>query len=249
MTSYLNIVSSSSWLLISFSSVFHWQLWFQKDVKLLDDKTRSSLEAKMLFLGDKLGIKKNLVLTEVQDLMSGAQHIGNNFFQGPAYVAINPEVFNDISIGSQEFILSHELSHIQNGDMLSLGLIASAADIITNLAIAILLPHISPVTPNIMIYTEHMGTLIGFIALVFFSQKQEKCADLSAMSICSKEGQEAAPRLFKLIQEKSLAYRNNPNISFLSSLWRKILFTSEGEHRLDVFHPSLKARINYLKPC
>jgi Zn-dependent protease with chaperone function len=92
-----------------------------------------------------------------------------------------------------------------------------------------------------------LGLAVSIIALSFFSKWREECADKVGFSICSKAAQQAAPILFYKVKLAQVIYRNNPEVSYFTRLMRKLLFTEDGESRLDILHPSLEDRANYLR--
>lgn len=248
MTIGWNVLSGGAFISSAIPGFFPWRLYLQKDVKLLESSKRKSIEEKIKHLASKLGLKKEIAVIEIKNLWGTAQALGNSFLPCRAGIAIDPELFGDLTEGAQEFVLAHELSHIKSNDMCTMGVFASIIGIITTIAISVLFPTLTTFSSSILgTPAVLIGITVSIVAWVFFSRWREECADKLAFSICSSEGQRDVVSFFEYIQKEQLEFRNSPYVSFLSSIWRKTIINSEGDERFDIVHPSLKTRISYLK--
>lgn len=251
----LNLLSGSCAFLISIPGSFAWRLRFQKDDRILSEAQRGRLESKVQELAQKLEINKPIEIMEKNDLTGGAQAQGVALFSGRVGIAIDPDVVREIPEEQLEFLMAHELSHIKANDAIRLGVVSGIIGAITTLAMSRLFPssaaHFSPaVMISLMISSPAaaVGSVVSMIFFSFYSRCREECADKLGVSICSDAAQKAAPELFEKGRALQLEYRNNEGCSSLVKLWRRFLITEDGEFRFDLFHPSLKNRIKYLRP-
>lgn len=256
MATYLNLLSASSFLLVSVPGSCSWRLRFQKDDRVLSVEKRNHIELKILELAKKLKISRPVELIEIRGLMGGAQAQGNEIFSGRIGIAINPELCDEMPEEELEFFLAHELSHIKANDLVSVGIASGIVGMITTLAMCKIFPSSATYFSKLVMVTTKVtspaaavGIVASQIAFAFFSKYREECADKLGLSICSNDAQKKAYKFFENIQIDQITFRNNEEgSSYLSILLKRLLITKEGEFRFDVFHPSLKNRINYLRP-
>jgi hypothetical protein len=124
-------------------------------------------------------------------------------------------------------LLCHELAHIKNLDTLKV--VPWALTILT--VSAVVAPFFTG--PFALVY--EIGNLaFTLVSLSFLSRRFEKQADLDAAKTLGT----ARPLidLFQMILQNHLEMKNET--------W---LINEEGDHRLDILHPSLKERIRYLE--
>jgi len=212
---------------------------------------RGWIVSKINELAEKLSINRPVELIEVKGLAEIATAHGNAILPSRIGISINPEIAAKIPEDMLEFILAHELSHIAANDDVSTKAGATAGLVLSIVTFAMHVrfswssqPVKRPSTASSSVLTASL--VVAAIALVLFSKWREVCADKRALSICSSAAKIAAPKLFEKIRSQNLECRNDKNVSVLSSLWRKLLTTKDGNDRLDVFHPSLTYRIRYL---
>lgn len=254
MTTCLNVFTGGANLfLIGIPGSFSWRLLFQEDAKLLSTEKRSCIELKVRELATKLGISKPVELIEIKGLICGAQAQGNAIFPGRIGIAINPELVDELPEAHLEFLIAHELSHIKVNDIMWMGLVPGIVGTITTLAMNIIFPSSATLFSNLICCISpatSLASLIGLtvasVTFVIFSKWREECADKLGWSVCSKAAQNVAYNFFLTLQVKHIIHRNSQEGSFLSKLWRKFLITADGDVRYDIFHPSLKNRVNYL---
>ncbi|MBS4168548.1 M48 family metalloprotease [Parachlamydia sp. AcF125] len=251
MNTWVNLaVAGGTWLFpAAVVGIFSCRLRFQKDLKVLPEEERHTLETKVQELAHKLKICKKLEIREISGLELGAQAMGNVIFPGRAGVIIDPYFFECLTPETQEFFVAHEISHIKHHDSLTLCLVAGVASMVTTIALSVLFPRSADLSSGKWYggVACSGGVAAGMFTYSLASQWREKCADKTAFSVCSPEAQAAAIEFFEDCRSIYRGYRNEEGISFLSSVWRKTRIMAEGEDRLDILHPFLKDRINYLK--
>lgn len=224
-----------------------WSLDCKKDEKLLPPRKRHALEKKVHEVADKLGVKKGIEIIEVDCAHSLANARGNTLFPGKAGIVIDAQAFEDLSREAQEFFVAHEISHIKHNDPLTMHILPGLSGAASTLAMMELFPSTALFSAVWCSPASLIGFAVGSATFIFFSRWREECADRTAFSVCSAEAKTAAIAFFEKMQVTNRQDRDDPNISFASSLWRKFLINGEGEARWDVLHPPLKARIDYLK--
>lgn len=252
MVSWTNICYAASCFSGIIPGTISWRLRFQNDAKYLNSQKRNFLETKIQEMASKLSIQQPVNLIEIKGLLVGAQAQGNALLPAKLGIAINPELFNQISRGEQEFILAHELSHIKANDHLWGGVICGLVGALVTLALCLRFPSLSTQPKSLLLkIVGSPAAILGQVAYLFaftlFTRWREKRADLSGASICSDQVRLAAVQHFEKESTLLIAERNDSEGSFLSRLWKRILISPEGGVRLDIFHPSFKTRANYLR--
>jgi Zn-dependent protease with chaperone function len=142
-------------------------------------------------------------------------------------IGVSEAVKEHWTVAEGEFIVAHELSHIRNNDALSIRAIPLAVSAVTQVALAVLCPA---ATPLVFAFCD-LISLVG--STVLLSRYQETRADLSAFSICSREGKEDAISVFEKMES------TNQQRSFFGKA--RYFFTHE------LFHTSLSSRIASIK--
>jgi Zn-dependent protease with chaperone function len=253
MTTILDLFSGGSILFAAIPGSFSWRLRFQKDDRILSIEKRICIESKIQELAQKLEISKSIELIEKKGKFAGLQAQGIELFYGRAGIAIDPELVKVISEEQLEFLLAHELAHIKANDHLWMCVASSIVGIITTLAMNILFQllgvYFSPNVSRLLGISPAaaIGLSISHIALAFFSKWREECADKLGISICSDAAQTAAPTFFDSLKTFYIECRNSEEDPYLFRLLVRFLITSDGDVRFDIYHPSLKTRINYLQ--
>jgi len=245
--------SGGPFFVFSMAGLFPWQCYIQKDAKRLSTDHRQLLQEKINKLTKKLGIQKEIELIEIEAFYTSLQALGSNVFPNKAGIAIDPNLLKEMPFDMQEFVLAHELSHIKNNDLIKVNLYAGIVAAIVTAVAGILFPSLnvrfSKRGMALSGYTSPaaiIGSFVGLYAFVFFSKKYEEAADKMAFSVCSKEAQLEGINFFKICQEYHISNRKEID-SLLAKIWNKMMYTSEGDFRLDILHPSLSKRIQYLQ--
>lgn len=210
-----------------------------------------SLKSKVKGIADKLGIKQDILLIENINKYEGPDALGNAFFQAKVGIRAGRHFFWDLlSQPFGTFVIAHEISHIKNNDHFTALLITGIVHTVTTISIHILFPYskhsiLSAVVTAVA--PMQIGLLAATIAFVIVMRWQEERADKTAMAICTKEEIQEGANWFKSHITKHLEYRNEKELTFFDSLWRKIKFDSIGNYRLDILHPPLTTRVKYME--
>lgn len=252
MTTFFNLVYSGSLIFSAIPGSFSWRLRFQEDDKRLSRGKRKAIESKIQELALKLEINKPVELIEKKGLVAGFQAQGIAFFSGRAGIALDPDLAEEVTEDELEFLIAHELSHIKANDLLWMGVVSGVVGMITTLAISILFPAsvaFSSSFATMMLGSPAglLGLSVSVIAFAIFSQWRESSADKLGFSICSESAQKAATGFFDKVRTSQINFRNDKNGSYFSKLLRRFVITEDGDFRLDVLHPRLKTRVEYLQ--
>lgn len=254
MSLSMNVLISGLINLLVLPATFPWQLNFSKEVRFLSEATRKELEEKIKHLTDKMGIKKEIVLMELDGSLTSAEAMGCCLLPGKAGIGIYPG-FIEISEGEQEFILAHELSHIKNNDMLSSPIFSGFVHVISTVAIGILFP--STIVP-FSSWLGYMGSyspavasgcFISIVAMIVFNRWREERADIAGFAACSDQGKKGALSVFQKKCGKNLTLRNDLFAPWYMILLKSLLISPKGDDRLDLLHPLLSSRIKNLQQC
>lgn len=241
MAAFLDLLSSGSAFVCTIPSAFSWRLRFQTDDQLLPQAKRRSIESKIQELAKELGISKTIELIEKRNLATGAQAQGIGSFSSRIGIVIDPDLANALPEAELEFVLAHELSHIKANDNLWIGVFPSIAGVITTLAMSTLFPSLAAdFSISIVSLSAVPGIAVSTIALFSLSKWREECADKLGFSACSCNAKKAAPAFFDRIRVGQARLRDN-------DVLKRFLFTEDGESRLDVLHPPLASRVQYLR--
>lgn len=191
----------------------------------------------------------------------------NAFATGPSktrsLVAVSSGLVNTMTDAEMEGVLAHEISHIVNGDMVTLTLIQGVVT-----AFAMFIAQI--ITMAIMnafrsrdddrrgmgdFFLRHMifqmvsivFTLLGSIVVSYFSRAREFRADAGGARLASSEKMTAALARLQLVygQPSVAAVGEDKPSTTLNTL--KISGKSSGISRLFMTHPPLEERIAALK--
>jgi hypothetical protein len=194
------------------------------NTRLLETDPGHTIKTTLKPFLDRIGIRKDLIFLEkVNQGIGGAE--GTNFFtKGDAVIYMMPHFF-DTDKEACLFIAKHEVSHIKSNDYFTLRLVPT----ICAAAAATVFGITSIVTAG--------AVTLG--VQVVASQYREGKADDFAIAESSDEELKGGRRFYKCLQEIFLELR--------SLALGKILFSSSGEDRTDILHPSLSGRIKKIE--
>lgn len=178
---------------------------------------------------DRMGIRKDLIVTEKLNLGFCTAQGTNYFTKGDAIIWVAPN-FQNVDKEACQWVLKHETCHIKNNDNLTIALIPA----IYSIAAAIFSTFMLPIIPAIFI-----TLLVGFIAQVIFTRYREGKADDLAIAESSPEELKGGRRFLMSLKETNLEARN--------TIWKKISISSTGEIRLDLLHPSIASRVRKIE--
>lgn len=176
------------------------------------------------------GIREDLIIAEARNPGVCAA-LGTNYFtKGYAVVLVAPN-FERTDREACHWTVKHEIGHIHANDAFTIplvGAICSAAAAIFTAFYAI------PVITSILITVT-----IGIIAHAIFAQYREAKAD--DFSIASSSNEELLGGRRFLLSFKAA------NIAQRTSFSNRLLYSSDGENRVAIFHPSNARRIRKIE--
>lgn len=196
----------------------------------------------------------------------------NAFATGPSesrsLVAVSTGLMNAMNDAEVEGVLAHEIAHIVNGDMVTMTLIQGVVN-----AFAMFFAHIlTMIVMNalrrndddnrgsglgdfmlrnvIYNFASIFLTLLGSIAVNYFSRRREFRADAGGAKYSSREKMTAALQKLQQVYDLPQRGRTNPDLESdgkdsLATL--KISSKSSGLGRLFMTHPPLEERIAALR--
>lgn len=197
-----------------------------------DNQTGARIKQYLDTFLDQAQIRKDIKVIEVQSavLQTSFAAIGTNYFlKGQAVVALEPGIY-DLDRDASTFALKHEFGHIKHNDSIIGRLISGVAQ----LAAAVYTIAKMKFFPGLII-----TYLVHKIVLVARKRWQEIRADNFAIQHSSDEELLGGRRFFKALQQYNLSLR----VSDEDKLW----FSSTGEYRWDINHPSLQSRIEKIE--
>lgn len=183
-------------------------------------------------LFDEFKIRKDVLI-----IQENTEHfccaLGTNFGKGDAVIAISPN-FYQTDPQACSWVSKHEISHIRHNDLFFIPLVTSIC------SIAAAMFFLSNLTKNSSIKLMFLKTLaIQSAAYALFSQYRERQADTFAIANSNAEELEGARRFLVATQLANSEQRTNS--------WMRFLYSSSGECRLDVLHPSYKSRLRKIE--
>lgn len=158
----------------------------------------NSIKTKMQSFFDKMGIRKDLIVSEQLNI-GFCSAKGTNFFtKGDAVIFLAPR-FHEVDENACNWVIKHEISHIKNNDLFTMALVPA----ICSLAAAIISTFLMPVIPAVLITIS-----VGIIAQAIFSHYREGKADDLAIAESSPEELKGGRRLL-------MAFTGGNRLNFL----------------------------------
>jgi heat shock protein HtpX len=177
----------------------------------------------------------------------------NAFATGPSksrsLVAVSSGLMRSMRREEVEGVLAHEVSHIQNGDMVTMTLVqgvVNAFSIFFSRVIANIIRQVVDERISTLVYFvativfDIIFTLLGMIVVAWFSRAREFRADAGAATLSSRNNMIAA--LQRLMANKALVDTSQPQLATM-----KIHGVRSGIFALMSTHPPLEARIAALQ--
>ena len=178
----------------------------------------------------------------------------NAFATGPtkkrSLVAVSTGLLNNMDRNEVEGVIGHEISHISNGDMVTMVLIQGVVNAFAMFLSRIISYFVSTMVKEEMEYLvrivltivlDIVFSILGSIVVAYFSRRREFAADLGSAKIAGKARMIAA---LKALQRTINAPADNRGEA-LASL--KISTHKKGFLHLFSTHPSLEDRIEALE--
>jgi heat shock protein HtpX len=177
----------------------------------------------------------------------------NAFATGPSkrssLVAVSSGLMRSMRHEEIEGVLAHEVSHIQNGDMVTMTLIQGVVNafsiffsrVIANIIRGLVDERISNLVFFVStIVFDIVFSMLGFIVVAWFSRAREFRADAGAATLSSRGNMIAA--LQRLQANQQLVDTSQPQLATM-----KINGARKGWSALMATHPPLEARIAALQ--
>ncbi|TGK83161.1 protease HtpX [Leptospira noumeaensis] len=220
-------------------------------VKVIDPKKASAPEMDVYRRVQSLAQRAHLPMPEVGIYESPEV---NAFATGPSksnsLVAVSTGLLNRMNAQELDGVLAHELSHVANGDMVTLtliqGVVNSFAMFISRIiayiasnAVKEEMAHIVRIVVTIAL--DIAFSILGSIAVAYFSRKREFRADAGGAKLAGRESMISALESLRQMVDMPEDPRGEALASF------KISSNKGGFMSLFATHPALEERILALK--
>jgi heat shock protein HtpX len=228
-----------------------WMAKMAMGVQLVDGRTG---QAELDWLHQtvaSLARKANLPMPEV-GIYDSAEV--NAFATGPSkrssLVAVSSGLMRSMRREEIEGVLAHELSHVQNGDMVTMTLIQGVVNafsiffsrVIANIVRQLVDERISGLVFFVTtILFDIVFSMLGMIVVAWFSRAREFRADAGAAVLSSRENMVAA--LQRLMANQALVDHSQPQLATMKISGGK----ATGLRLLMMTHPPLEERIAALQ--
>lgn len=222
-------------------------------VKVLSNKTTHSQEAQLLSMVRNLAHDAKIPMPAVG--IYNSPEI-NAFATGPSkkssLVAVSSGLLGRMNQDEIQAILGHEISHIANGDMVTMTLLQGVVNAFVMFLARVLAYAISSMGKNNRSsYASYIGfvflfeivfMILGSIVVATFSRFREYRADLGGAFLAGKESMISALETLKTNQNIKDPQKQNPAFQAL-----KISTSKRSFLALFATHPPLEKRIERLK--
>ncbi|MCI0382015.1 MAG: protease HtpX [Chlamydiae bacterium] len=228
-------------------------------VKLVDRNTKDPAIKNLIETIEMLAKRSNLPVPQIGIYES---HEVNAFATGPtrnrSLVAVSRGLLNQMSSQELEGVLAHEISHIANGDMVTMTLmqgVVNAFVMFLARVLAFVLSGLgkdrrqnsgggSYLTYMVLVFVfEFIFMILGSLAIAWYSRKREYRADQGGATLAGKEKMVAALRSLQSLIEKRDPKAEQPAIQSF-----KIATPSKSSWMwLFASHPPLDLRIERLQ--
>jgi heat shock protein HtpX len=228
-----------------------WMAKMAMGVQLVDGRTG---QAELDWLHQtvaSLARKANLPMPEVGIYESAEV---NAFATGPSkrssLVAVSSGLMRSMRHEEIEGVLAHEMTHIQNGDMVTMTLIQGVVNafsiffsrVIANIVRQLVDERISGLVFFVTtIVFDIVFSMLGMIVVAWFSRAREFRADAGAAVLSSRENMVAA--LQRLMANQALVDQSQPQLATMKISGGK----ATGMRLLMMTHPPLEERIAALQ--
>jgi heat shock protein HtpX len=231
-------------------AISRWMAKMAMGVQLVDGRTGQSELDWMYQTVEQLTRKAGLPMPEVGVYESAEV---NAFATGPSksrsLVAVSSGLLRSMRREEVEGVLAHEISHIQNGDMVTMTLIQGVVNafsiffsrVIANIIRQLVDERISGLVFFVAtIVFDIVFSLLGMVVVAWFSRAREFRADAGAATLSSRGNMIAA--LQRLAANKQRVDTSQPQLATM-----KIHGVRSGFFALISTHPPLEARIAALQ--
>jgi heat shock protein HtpX len=231
-------------------AISRWMAKTAMGVQLVDGRTGQSELDWMYQTVEQLTRKAGLPMPEVGVYESAEV---NAFATGPSrsrsLVAVSSGLLRSMRREEVEGVLAHEISHIQNGDMVTMTLVqgvVNAFSIFFSRVIANILRQLVDERMSGLVFMiatlifDIVFSLLGMMVVAWFSRAREFRADAGAATLSSRTNMIAA--LQRLAANKEMVDTTQPQLATM-----KIHGARSGFWAMMSTHPPLEARIAALQ--
>lgn len=225
-------------------------------VKIIDPDTSDIDKQRLLFTIQELAQKANLKKTP--EIGIYPSHEVNAFATGPsknnALVAVSEGLLKHLDKEEVNAVLAHEISHLANGDMVTMTLLQGVTNAFVMFLARILAhaaasfgrdkKHFSYTSYHLFVFLfQTVFMILGSLVIAAFSRKREYKADMGGALLAGKDKMINALKALRVTSEIKDAYTEKAAFqSFKISSPVKKSFL-----HLFATHPSLKERIEKLQ--
>ena len=220
-------------------------------VQIVNPSTVSGVEGELVEMVRRLSNSARIPMPEVGIYESPEI---NAFATGPtkkrSLVAVSTGLLNNMDRNEVEGVIGHEISHISNGDMVTMVLIQGVVNAFAMFLSRIISYFVSTMVKEEMEYLvrivltivlDIVFSILGSIVVAYFSRRREFAADLGSAKIAGKARMIAA---LQALQRTINAPADNRGEAMASL---KISTHKKGFLHLFSTHPSLEDRIAALE--
>lgn len=226
-------------------------------VVLIDPHTKSPEERKLLDIVHRLARKAGLTVMPEVGIYNSPEP--NAFATGPtkarSLVAVSSGLLNRMNENEIEGVIGHEMSHIANGDMVTMTLLQGVVNAFVMFLARVLAYVISGLGRNrqesggistsyiLLVYLfEVIFMILGSIVVAFYSRYREFRADAGGARLAGKETMISSLKALKAMQEIKDPREQPAMAAFKISHQRR-----KGLLSLFASHPPIEDRIERLQ--
>jgi heat shock protein HtpX len=211
------------------------------------EKPQNEMEEWLLMTISKLSAKAGLKMPEVGIFEGAPNAFATGWNRNNSLVAVSTGLLNMMELKEIEGVLAHEISHIKNGDMITMTLMQGVLNtfvIFISRIIADIFSQDRDGNRNTFVYMgisfvlEMIFSLFATALLMWFSRYREFKADEGSVHLNGKEGIYYALAKLGEIPKEQLALPNNMRAFGIVGFILSSLFAS---------HPPIEERLRYIE--
>lgn len=234
-----------------------WIAKFSIGITPIDPSNCTAAERDLYNLVAKLSYKAGLPNTPEVGIYNSPDI--NAFATGPsksrALVAVSNGLLQMMNQNEIEGVIAHEITHIANGDMVTMTLLQGVvnafvmffARIIAYTATQFVKEDIRPLVNMVVVIVLEIGlSILGMLVVAWFSRQREFRADEGGARLAGKSSMISALAALRSLQEKKLGEQMTPENEH-ASLATLQISNKERPFALFSTHPPLEVRIQALQ--
>ena len=212
------------------------------------EKPQNEMEEWLLMTISKLSAKAGLKMPEVGIFEGAPNAFATGWNRNNSLVAVSTGLLNMMEPKEIEGVLAHEISHIKNGDMITMtlmqGVLNTFVIFVSRILANILSPKDEEGEPSPFAYMaisfvlEIVFSIFATAILMWFSRYREFKADEGSVHLNGKEGIYYALAKLGEIPKEQLALPNNMRAFGIVGFILSSLFAS---------HPPIEERLRYIE--